>query len=507
MPPERGGVAWMQWYSHAYELTLERLTGLTPRARWVAVVVLLLLGVLIVLVSTRRPRSEVEFLFGCQTFSRAEITAMESALAKAGLSESDVVGNRLRIPRLKKDLYLKALAAGDALPGGFDPGWDAYVPENPFSSREVVEQKAKHAHLQKLARIVQGMNGIESATVNYDEMKKAGFPPTIEKRSVAVVRAVEGRHLTFDQVEAIRDTVAGYISGLDRRMVTVTDLNAVRAYPGNLESMSSGQQYTTLQWIQEKAFREKILSRLAMYPGVVVGVNVHLQPAMIALNGIEARETPVGHSSHANTASPLPVSEAAAIVPVLVTASIDMPQSYFLKVWRERHPTAEQDPAPEQLLELERETKQTVQRAVTAMLPPPATHWAAIEQVTVTTYADVPRPGAPSSTAELDEREIHAMLPWALLAVTGILAMIATCRNHRRNRTARIAGHDEQSAAVVDPQGTQEASAVASHERTAPSSDTDSRAASNWQQELLKTVQQDPAGAVKVLHRWIKDAA
>lgn len=473
----------MQWHSQVADWTTGKLSLLSPRARLLAVVVVLLAGLLCVLMFSQRPVLESEFLLGGRTFSLAEIAAIEAALAKAGLAESDVVGDRIRIPTEKKNEYLQALADGGALPGGIDPDWSEYVPESPFPSRELVEQKTRHAQQQKLARIIQAMHGIESATVNYDEMKKAGFPPTVEKRAVVVVRAEQGRHLSFDQIEAIRATVAGYVSGLDGRQVTVTDLNAVRAYPGDLDSQLAGQPYSTASWLLEKAYREKILKRLEMYPGVVVGVNAQWPLAGAAAD--------LQVASQAAAASP---------GPALLTASIDLPRTHLSRIWRERNPQAESPPDAEQLAAVERELKQSVQRAVAALLPPPAPEWAAFEQVTVTSYDDVAAADQPSLAAEPVSANPAELPPWLLwlagAAVVAVALMTRLLRGSATRSRDETHANDSPVRAVIGGEPSEHAAAAEPPNKAA-----------HWQQELVRTVQHDPEAAAKALQRWIKSAA
>src|SRR5690606_16719631 len=61
-----------------------------------------------------------EDLLSGQSFSSAEISAMEAAFAKAGLSNYEVRGNRVRVPRGQKTVYVAALVDGNALPPDFN---------------------------------------------------------------------------------------------------------------------------------------------------------------------------------------------------------------------------------------------------------------------------------------------------------------------------------------------------------------------------------------------------
>lgn len=481
----------MQWYIRAYEDVVERISTLSPRARILAAAPLAIVLIAIIAWKNRGPTTEYEHLLGGRSFSRSEIAAIESAFASEGLNDSRVVGSQIQIPRTEKDAYLKVLATADALPGNIDGKWDDYLPENPFSSSEIVRQKGKFANQQKLARIISGMHGIESATVQFDEMKRAGFPPTIEKRAVVVVRAVNGGHLSYDQVEAIRETVTGYVSGLDRRMVTITDLNAVRAYPGDLKHQATGQSYAGTKWILEKSFREKILDRLAMYPKVVVGVNVHLQPPSSADVGPAA------------DAADVELEQPAATQPALVTTSIDLPRSYFASLWRERHPELHTPPTAEQLREIEQEVKHNVERAIVAILPPPIPELASYSQVTVTTYDDVAgniRPAPVSATRLPVPLPDHWQVVTGVASVAGVLlfaALVVACRRIRWS----IAAGSQRRRNLAEQRNLDLENDPSPLAGGRPATNSD------WQRELIKKIQQDPEAASKALKTWMRDAA
>jgi flagellar biosynthesis/type III secretory pathway M-ring protein FliF/YscJ len=129
-----------------------------------------------------------------------------------------------------------------------------------------------------LARIVAEMSGIENAAVQYDEIRHPGFPPRVESRAMVAVKAVGLRHLESEEIEAIRDTVVAFKSGLQRENVTITDLNACRAYPGCRAPDASHLSARTLAAAKrafEDEWQAKIEERLHMYPDLTIAVNAH----------------------------------------------------------------------------------------------------------------------------------------------------------------------------------------------------------------------------------------
>ena len=90
--------------------------------------------------------------------------------ARRASARARLTGSQIRIPRGQKDLYLAALADGNALPADFYKYLDeAIKADNPFSSPKSLEMRRWNAKQKELSLIIGRMNGIESATVQYDE--------------------------------------------------------------------------------------------------------------------------------------------------------------------------------------------------------------------------------------------------------------------------------------------------------------------------------------------------
>jgi flagellar biosynthesis/type III secretory pathway M-ring protein FliF/YscJ len=339
----------------------------------------------------------------------------------------------------------------------------------------------RRAEQKKLARILSGMKGIETASVQYAEIKKPGFPPTCDIRAVVAVRADGRRQLNYEEIEAIRDTMAGYVAGLERAQVTVSDLNACRAYPGGGDAADPAAANYAARAEQsrlEEDFRAKIQSRLTAYPGAIVGVNVQLT---------EASESPAAG----------PVAARRRLVPALVSASIDLPKSYFAQVWREQNANAESSAHDRQaVLAVERDVKQTVEQAVLALLPLPVAEMRGSPQVVVTSYEDLPLPGAPATAAwRAGARAWTAEHQVLILAASVLTAGALLLVRQRLSSAARRAARPK-------------ASRGAGHDATPAACDTASAGAEpRIQVEISRAIQENPEAAVEKLQRWLSKAA
>lgn len=473
----------MEWFSKLAEQIVERYRALAVPTRIACLTLTVAVLTGLVMLVAGRAGGPSQPLFEGRSFSFREIAKMTAAFQAAGLREARLTDGQIFVPQAKLDAYLLALNAADALPADFDDSLDEVAAEsNPFASRQQTELGYRVAEQKKLARILSGMNGIETASVQYAEVKKPGFPPTSDVRAVVAVRANGNRELTYEEIEAIRDTVAGFVAGLDRAQVTISDLNACRAYPGGDGPGSAAANYAARaeQARLEEEFRAKIQNRLTAYPGLIVGVNVQLA---------EPSETPAADAANAGRRR---------FAPALVSASIDLPKSYFLHVWRERNENAEETLLDRSALQsIEDDIKQTVEQAVLALLPSPAADLRGIPQVVVTSYDAPPHPSSTAGRHSVAAAWIAAH--WSLLAAGGLLIASVVLVIYSRRRPAAVAGSSkETSPPEVADSAPSEAFA---------SSDLQPPAGPEVHVRIHRAIQQNPQAAAETLQRWLRKAA
>ncbi|MCU0873578.1 MAG: hypothetical protein MUE50_14665 [Pirellulaceae bacterium] len=475
----------MEWFSKLADPIAERYRALTVPTRMgcLALAVAVLTG--LVMLAAGRAGGPYQPLFEGRSFSFRELAKMTTAFQAAGLREARLTDGQILVPQAKLDAYLVALDAADALPADFDDSVDEVAAESsPFASRQQTELGYRVAEQKKLARILSGMNGIETASVQYAEVKKPGFPPTSDVRAVVAVRATGNRELTYEEIEAIRDTVAGFVAGLNRDQVTISDLNACRAYPGGDGPGSAGANYAARSERArlEEEFRAKIQNRLTAYPGLIVGVNVQLaEPSEVSVAGA----TSGGRRR---------------FTPALVSASIDLPKSYFAQVWRERNGNAEGTSLDRPGLQaIEEDIKQTVEQAVLALLPSPAVDLRGVPQVVVTSYDAPPR--VETNTAEL--RSVAAawiMAHWSLLAAGGVLVASVVLVVCGRRRSAPVASRSQETA-------TAEAASTLASEAFVASDPKPPAAGPEVHVRIHRAIQENPQAAAETLQRWLRKAA
>lgn len=427
-------------------------------------------------------------LFEGRAFSLRELARMTTAFQAAGLRDARLVEGRILVPRARLDAYLAALDVGDALPADFDDSLDqAAADNNPFMSRQQTELGHRIAEQKKLARILSGMSGIETASVQFAQVKKPGFPPAWDVRAVAAVRAVGNRELSYEEIEAVRDTVAGFVAGLERAQVTIADLNACRAYPGGDDPGTAAGAYAarTEQARLEQTFAAKIRDRLTAYPGAIVGVQVQLASSPTAEDGDRAVSSP-------------------RFVPALVSASIDLPRSVVRRAWRGPYASGRWPVDRQTIQTVENDLQQTVEQAVLALLPPPMIDLQGRPQVVVTTYED-----PPAQTETAWTRVTSLITGWttrfgawrigAVLCVVG-LSIIGTLLVLRRRSasSAPVAATEARDPLADDGPAT-----IAFNVPLArtPSVEREVRV------EVQQAICDDPQAAAEALQRWLGKVA
>src|SRR5690349_19892417 len=109
----------MDFVNKLYAQLADIFRSMSPGSRLAVGLLLALIVVSLVYLFQYQVSSGDEFLLNGRVLSGAELTAIEASFAKAGLGQSTVVGNQIRIPRGQKQRYLAAMAESQALPADF----------------------------------------------------------------------------------------------------------------------------------------------------------------------------------------------------------------------------------------------------------------------------------------------------------------------------------------------------------------------------------------------------
>jgi flagellar M-ring protein FliF len=550
----------MDFLNKAYGQVGDLFKSMTPGSRITAGMLIAMIVVSLIYLFAFRVHPANEYLLGARQFSRGELAELQSAFAAAGLSDFEIIGNRIRVPRRKMIEYLQSLSQNEVKLADFDSAIDEALANanSLIDSRQVQDFRFSQAAQKKLAHWFRGLAGIDNATVHFQEVRQPGWPPTLERRATVAVEGAGGRPLSREMVRTIRTTASGFF-GITPEDVTITDLSGNQAWGGDAESREYSRAetvYADTKRMHEEQWQKKIYDCLTVYPGVVVGVNVELdpelatettkvtvdtQPTAVESNtyrkvvegrpaaggrpgavpnevpsnsprdiagvaGLETsldenRERQVSVAGHEQT-----TRRRAPLIPTSVTATVWIPESYFRTVWHQRNPVVPGEeprtPDPAQLRPIEQEVTKKISDAIVALIPPPASGDNTLPQVHVTSYEDIPNPPLelPStSVVVLDWLTHHwQTIGLLLVALAGLLMLRSMIRVASPGTTATPVPFPVPLPAEEAESRTREP--VVLHRRTAGSG-------GNLREELTAMVREDPDAAANVLRTWIGDAA
>ncbi|HEY2415847.1 MAG TPA: hypothetical protein VGI40_26640 [Pirellulaceae bacterium] len=561
----------MDFVNQAYAQLLELIRSMSAGTRLATALLLVIVVVSLAYLFQYQAGGGTEYLLGGRGFTQSELTAIETSFAKAKLGKSQVVGSQIRIPRGHKDQYLAALADGNALPADFYKYLDdAISADSPFSSSKSLEMRRWNAKQKELSLIIGRMSGIETATVQYDEEVKRGLTQQKQKTAMVAVQT-RGGQLDDEQVKAIRNVVASAYAGLDRRSITITDLNGT-TYGGIIgpDGVSDEESiYAAHKLKYEREWQRKIKEQISYIPGVIVGINVELNPETIhksdtlkydkqpvavniqestkdatsrapniggrvgaQANGVETQGnrpiaiTAAGGGPESQTtesrsnSQSIPgfetnVVEMARLTPKKVTASIDIPASYYVEVWKKRNPQSIDKPAkqPEQadLATIEAETKQRLKETVRNLLPDVDKGTNPYPHIVVETYTDTPKAAAapPSLAANAgswlaDNWQTLAMVGVGLVSLLMLRGMIRSPGGSPAVPTTATAASGDVAApnlTIHQPPADEEPEPARTLKSRFRSTGPDLKS------ELHEIVKENPDAAVNILRSWIGEAA
>ncbi len=550
----------MDFLNKAFAQLADLFKSMSPGARITAGLLVVLVAVSMTYLFVFQMNTANEFLFGSREFSQAELDAMQTAFGAAGLNQFEVVGKRVRVPRGKLVEYLQALSQSNFQPQNFDSAIDQVVADSNslIDSRPLQDFKFSQALDKKCGQVISGMRGIDQATVQSREVKKGGFPPQTERKATVAASGTGGA-LSPAHVQQIRTYVAGYYAiGLDD--VTITDLNGNVTFGGDRatrEPNGPQTEYAEAKRDYESYWKQKIEECLAVYPGVVVGVNVEVDPELgsesrkvvvdpqptavesntyrkttenrpapggrpgavpnevasntpRSISSVSAQESTLDENREQQVSVPgheQTVRKKAPLIPTSVTATVLVPESYIENLWKQKNPEATEGPKDVDLEPISTPLIESIKKTVLSTLPPPpADSTSTTSLVEVTTFVDLPAPEVePPSFATTahywftDNWQNLGLVGLGLLSLLMLRSMVKS--NVPTPATSSVALPAAPKKAADEPVQDEPApEPIILQRRQHP-------AGGSLRDELTAMVKEDPDAAANVLRTWIGDAA
>lgn len=549
----------------------ELIASMTPASRIMAGLMFATIVISLGWIVTVQQSTTYEYLLGGQVFTADELNRIEEAFGDASLADFTRDGLRMKVPRDKKSLYLKAMSDNDALPNEWGNDIQRSLSStNPFESAELIKMRFEVARERELAGILKRMPSIDYASVEFDETRH-GFARNSEKTASVQVQS-RGRKIDSALLKQIALTTQGYFSGLKLENVTVLDLSGSNLYRGSSDP-NAADQHPLLQaqteW--EAKYERQISPLLDSYGDVKLAVGVEIDPTLqkeLEQLKYDQQVTPLqSQTSKKDTennkmnpggrpgadpnaisnqpqsiASQTPQQQSkakeldenvrgvagheatatrqAGLVPLKVSVTVGLPQSYYRKVWIAR--AMAKDPklskeadvpaaTDEELKKLKEEAEASVKSAISGVLKQVREGDDRFPLVTVYDYADLPMP-------ELPQPAMSAMAmgwlaeSWQTLALIGIVfvalfMMMGWVRSQAtspRDREFAQGFGIEVPAAASDELDLGDTEQKEEEEETGPKFQV---TGGEMKDDLSTLIKQNPEIAVNLLKSWIGEAA
>ncbi len=272
----------MSWLNEIGKQIRDLFASMTPSSRIMAALMFAVVVVSLGWIATvGNGMGSYEYLFGGRDFSDAELTSWEAAFGDAQLGDYERVGQRIKVPTSKKNLYLKALSEAQSLPKEYDTYMtDALTKGSPFDPNSLIDKRTVFAKEQRLTHMIQGLSGVEQAFVNYDE-KRTGFGRKSDRVCSIAVKGRAGNPIPPAQLRNIAKMATASFAGLTEENVSVSDLgNPASFYQGSSDPNAPEENpYFVAQTQWEQRYEGKLAALLGDFEAKIA-VNVTLDPTL-----------------------------------------------------------------------------------------------------------------------------------------------------------------------------------------------------------------------------------
>ncbi len=544
-----------QSFTQVSDLFRSMTTGARITTGLLLVLVVISMGFLF---SSQGPGPTIDLMNGVAV-PADNIPVMLAAFDKADLPSPDIRGTQLMVSQDKQNAYMAALVDADALPPNIDMVFEQmFEKQSPLGSFAQREQRLKFTIQRYLGMLIRSIPDIQSAQVSYDIDNKGAFRRTKVATASVIVTPKGNQHLDDTLVRAIRNLVAPAVGGLDPEGVSVFDTSSKRTWAGNLKDagLVENNPYARVKQNYEQQYKSKILSALEFLPSLTVETDVVLSPEQeslvrkleaesktiavrtsestnnitstsggpagrpgyqpnspqasanqsMSVGGSGAMTSMVDKSGESESEYLVPGTETrttlAGLIPQRVSASIGVPESYFIDIWRQRNPTAEGEepkkPDDAALTQIRTAQLAVIQSHVLGVLPPVDGLADPKELVTVTPFADLPEIVIPEP--EMSENALVWLGQyWSTLGMIG-LALISLKMLRTMIKSAPISAAPPSDAVTVkigkgEPKDAEE--------EIADRLGRFSGSGRSLRDEVSDLVNEDPEAAANILKTWI----
>jgi flagellar M-ring protein FliF len=266
----------MNFFKQSSDQAREAFTAMPMQSRIISVMLVAAIAIGLAFLVRGVDSEKSIYLFGGKTFGEHEVDVIEMAFSKAGLSDWQREGRRIKVPNEAKSTYLAALEESSTLPSTLQSSvQEAINATGPFDSNDLMLARQRVAKEADLSKRIAMLPEVKSASVVYDRGERRGLSQNRPQSASIVVVPEGGAPLPRHRIAAIREMIRASYAGMNSDDVDVVDTNGTTAssMDDDEDPLLRKQQETEDLW------KRKIRSALSAYPATVE-VYAEIDPIM-----------------------------------------------------------------------------------------------------------------------------------------------------------------------------------------------------------------------------------
>ncbi len=401
-----------------------------------------------------------------QPFNSQELSTAERELKRLNVAYKNVAykvaGDRVLVPADQRDFLLARLQESEALPSDTRIGFAKLMEQQSiFVSYDDAQWQRQVALGNELARVLRKFTGVRAASVFIDRPAKRGFGENrAEPKASVFLEMKPNASVGRSFVDAVAGFVSGAVVGLRPQAVSIVDATTGQRYEPTSKDGAMSADFLEDRRKKEEHYAQKIRDQLSYIRGVLVGVFAELEtearrtetrklgnplqleeettsdveraggtdgepgvmPNVAAripggTTGGSNREQTVEKARYAKGDETVTTSENMRGVIKRLTASINVPRSYLVQVYKQRSGT-DKSPTDAELEPIVGEQLALIKSQVKPLIDATTE-----EQVQVGWFYDLPAATDVASAATIDLAE--TMATYARPAVLAGLAVLS----------------------------------------------------------------------------------
>lgn len=552
----------MQALQRTFQNIAGQMKALPPTAKMLIGSLMVILVMSLFLVSLYAGKRDMAPL-GLGASVSADARAKAVDYLKAVRIPYEVSGNDILVPADQKFTVWAHLTEAQIV-GADQINFERLMADDsPFRTRDQNRQRYMVAKMNVLGTMISQMSGIERATVVLDAsdggnaIGRSHIPP-----SASVTVLTRGGEFAQAQVDAIARLVAGAHAGLKPQHVSIIDARTGRAHQPSTDDVLSTGKYMQVKLDAERHVRSTIEMALGYIAGVRIAVNAQVDAKQVTQQVVKHDEpkigvleetsasvsstgssgssepgvrsntgmsiassgrTPASLTDERTTTSSVPfvgtdsrnINDAKGYA-LQINASIGVPKSYFVRLYKDRNGDEAKQPEPAELDALVQAETDRIKSTVTPLIDTQAMEGAqagtvsvsmipdfALASATEVINGDLVGPGAPGGSST--EQLVKYVGLGGLAAISLLMMFIMVRKAGTRERLPTA----EELAGIPPALGGADADLVGEADEATPALEgieltDDSIRRQQMLRQIKDMVSTTPDDAANLMRRWMK---